>query len=82
MTFDGKYFSIMHVGIQKFSKKVTGVYVRTRSSTSFTSKSLSTEILSIPSRLTEIDGGSLNAQKLVHYIINTLSTIRPIKCIV
>ena len=70
-SFNGKYYSISHDGIQKFSKELNGVYVRTLSG-----KSLPVHM---PWSLTEIPGGSLNAKKLVKHVINTIADIKPVR---
>ena len=66
----GKLYSIMHDGIQKFRKELNGVFIRTLS------KTLS--IVNVPWVLKEIEGGSLNAKKLVDHIIATIICIHPL----
>ena len=61
----------MHDGIQKFSKELNGTHVRTISPTN--------EIVLMPWRLTEIVGGSLNAEKLQIHLISIISSIKPVK---
>ena len=56
----GKYYSIMHDGIQNFNKELNRIFVRTLSTCVS-----STKISNIPWSLKEIPGGSLNAQKLI-----------------
>lgn len=68
---NGKFYSIMHDGIQKFAKELNGTYVRTISSTN--------QIATMPWGLTDIEGGSLNAEKLVTHLIKTIAQIKPLK---
>ena len=68
---NGEFFSIMHDGIQKFAKELNGTHVRTVSPTN--------EIVLMPWRLTEIAGGSLNAEKLQIHLINIIASIKPVK---
>ena len=57
----GKYFSIMHDGIQKFSKELLQVYTQIA-----TTKSKSIEIvINVPWCLHQVNGVSLKTQKLV-----------------
>ena len=60
----GKYDPIMHHGIQKFAHKLNGVFLRT---VSLDDKGVT--IVNIPWDLKEIEGGSLNADKLVSHMI-------------
>ena len=61
----------MHDGIQKFCKELNGVFVRSLSSSSLP--------VNISWSLTEIEGGSLNENKLVRHIICTIIEIKPSK---
>ena len=72
-SYYGKFYSLMHDGIQKFAKELNGTYVRTLSSSTTSTISL------VPWSLTEIPKGSLNAKKLVSHLIQLISTICPVK---
>ena len=72
-SYYGKFYSLMHGGIQKFAKELNGAYVRKMSSSTTPTISL------VPWSLTEIPRGSLNAKKLVSHLIQLISTIRPVK---
>ena len=67
----GKFYSIMHKGIQKFSKELNGCYVGTISPNN--------KIVIMPWALSEIPGGSMNAEKLVAYIIQIISQVKPVE---
>ena len=67
----GKYYSVSHDGIQKFSKELNGVFIRSLSTSSMP--------INVPWSLTEIEGGSLNAKKLIRHIIETIAEVKPIK---
>lgn len=69
----GKYYSIMHDGIQKYSRELNGSMVRTVSSSYDNSR-----VVNVPWGLTEIDGGSLNAVKLVKHLITLIHSIKPV----
>ena len=69
----GKFYSLMHDGIQKFTKELYGADVRRLSSSTTSTISI------VPWSLTEIPRGSLNAKKLVSHLIHLISTIRPVK---
>ena len=75
--YNGKYFSLMHDGIQKFGMELNGVFVRVASYSSDVNESV--EVLNVPWGLKKIEGGSLNAEKLVFHLINIMNIIRPIK---
>ena len=62
---------LLHDCIQKFNKELNGISIR-----SFFS---AWNPLNIPWSLTEIEGGSLNAAKLVRDIIQTISQVKPTK---
>ena len=66
----GKFYSIMHDGVQKFAKELNGVFIRTLSETS--------NIVNVPWALKEIEGGLLNAQKFIDHIIATIISIHPL----
>ena len=66
----GKNYSIMHDGIQKFSKELNGVFVRTLSE--------HIEIVNVPWALKEIKGGPLNVEKLVDHVNETIISIHPL----
>ena len=72
-SYYGRFYSLMHDGIQKFAKKFNGAYVRTLPSSTTSTISL------VPWSLTKIPRGSLNAKKLVSHLIHLISTIRPVK---
>ena len=67
----GKYYSIMHDGIQKFSRELNGVHLRT---VKFDDDGV--DVVIVPWKLTEIPGGSLNALKLCTHVWNTMSTVK------
>ena len=69
--FTGKLYSIIHDGIQKFSKELNGVMTR------HTTPAM--DPLTLPWSLTEIQGGSLNASKLCDHIFNTMKSIHPVQ---
>ena len=54
-SYKGKYFSIMHDGIHKFSKELPGTFIQTA-----TTASKSTEIVNVSWRLNQVHGGPLN----------------------
>lgn len=57
-SYKGKYFSIIHDGIQKFSKELLQVYTQTA-----TTESKSIEIvINVPWCLHQVNGVSLNTQ--------------------
>ena len=60
----------MHDRIQTFGKELNGVFIRTLSEMS--------NIINVPWALKEIEGGSLNAKKLVDHIIATIISIHPL----
>ena len=66
----GDWYSIMHDGIQKFRKELNGVHIRTLSA--------DIEVVNVPWMLTEIPGGSLNNEKLIHQLFNVMKSVRPI----
>ena len=68
----GKIFSLMHDGIQKFSRELNGVMVRTLSE--------EMDVITVPWKLTEIEGGSLNSDKLVDHLIRMIGSIHPLQC--
>ena len=70
----GKYYSIMHDGIQKFSREFNGVHLRT-----VQLNDQGVEIVSVPWSLSEISGGSLNATKLCIHLWEVMSGIDPPK---
>ena len=72
-SYYGKFYFLMHDGIQKFAKALNGAYVRTLSSSTTSTISL------VPWSLTEIPRGSVNAKKLVSHLIHLISTIHPVK---
>ena len=69
-SYYGKFYSLIHDGIQKFANELNGAYVRILSSSTTSAISL------VPWSLTETPRGSLNAKKLVSHLI---STIHPVK---
>lgn len=54
----------MHDGMQKFSKELVGVFIRT-----VTTASKSIKIVNIPWFLNQLHGGSLNTEKLVEHLL-------------
>ena len=66
----GKYYSIMHDGIQKFAKELNGVHLRT---IQFDDDGV--KIVHVPWKLSEIPGGSLNGLKLCTHIWTIMSTV-------
>ena len=58
----GKYYSIIHDSIQMFSKELNAVFLRT------VLMDNGVKIVNIPWGLTEIDGGSLDSEKLVTHL--------------
>ena len=64
----GKWYSLMHDGIQKFSKELNGVMVRTLTE--------EFDISTVPWRLVEIPGGSLDSEKLTVHIVNMIKSIQ------
>ena len=72
-SYYGKFYSLMHGGIQKFVKELNGAYVRKLSSSTTPTISL------VLWPLTEIPRGSLNVKELVSHLIHLISTIRPVK---
>ena len=72
-SYYGKFYSLIHDGIQKFAKELNGVYVRALSSSTKSTISL------VPWSLTEIPRVSLNSRKLVSHLIHLISTICPVK---
>ena len=69
----GKFFSIMHDGIQKFSIELNGVFIRTVLSNIDT-----VTVTNIPWSLTKIPGGSLNAVKLIEHIFQIIKSVHPL----
>ena len=65
-----RYYPLLYDGIQKFSKELNGVFIRSLSS--------AWNSLNIPWLLTEIERGSLSATKLVQHI-QTISQVKPTK---
>ena len=72
-SYYGKFYFLMHDGIQKFTKELYGADVRRLSSSTTSTISL------VPWSLKEIPRGSLNAKKLASHLIHLISTIRPVK---
>ena len=68
------YFSITHDGIQKFNKGLPGVFIQTA-----TPASKLTEIVNVPWCLNQEHGGSLNTDKLVEYLTDSINKIRPVQ---
>ena len=64
----GKFYSIMHDGIQKFLKEFNGVFIRTLDS--------EFDIVNLPWALTNIPGGSMDHSKLVHQLISVITSIK------
>ena len=69
----GKYYSLMHDGIMKFSMELNGVFLRT-----LLSKDDEVSIQNVPWGLTKIQGGSLNSVKLVHHVFNIINSVHPL----
>ena len=69
--FTGKLYSIIHDGIQKFSRELNGVM------TWHTTSAM--DLLTLPWSLTEIQGGSLNASKLCDHIFNTMKSTHSVQ---
>ena len=67
----GKYYSIMHDGIQKFSRELNGVFIRT-----VQLDDDGVKIINIPWKLSEIPGSSLNATKLVTHLLKTIASVK------
>ena len=63
-------YSFMHDGIQKFGRELNGVFTRTLS--------LDMEVLNVPWSLSEIEGGSLNSEKLVTHVFEVIKSVKPI----
>ena len=63
-------YSLSHDGIQKFSRELNGVYIRT------VDPNLS--VVNVPWSLTEIEGGSLNSAKLEDHILRIISRVHPV----
>ena len=66
----GKYYSIMHDGIQKFSRELNGVFIRT------VQLDDGVKIINIPWKLSEIPGSSLSATKLVTHLLKTIASVK------
>ena len=62
-----KYYSVPNDGIQKFSMELHGVMIRTLND--------DLKITNIPWALTEIDGGSIDANKLCSQVLNNISYV-------
>ena len=69
--FTGKLYSIIHDGIQKFSRELNGVM------TQHTTPAM--DPLTLLWSLTEIQGGSLNASKLCGHIFNKMKSIHSVQ---
>ena len=63
----GKYYSIMHGSIQELSQELNGSMIRTVPSDNV--------VVNVPERLTNIERGSLNTEKLVKYLIYLISSL-------
>ena len=61
----------MHDGIQKFSKKLLGFFILTA-----TTLLKSIEIVNVPWCLNQVYGGSLNTDKLVEHLVDSINKIR------
>ena len=59
---------------QKFSKELLGVFIQTA-----TTASKSIEIVKVSWCLNQVDGGSLNSDKLVEHLIESINKIRPVQ---
>ena len=66
----GKYYSIMHDSIQKFSQELNGSMIRTVSSDN--------NVVNVPWSLTNIEGETLNVEKLVKHLIDLIASIKPV----
>lgn len=64
---NGKFYSIMNDGIQKFTQEFNGVFVRT--------VDLNIDIKNLPWSLNKIPGGSMDSMKLVEQILNVIYQI-------
>ena len=64
----------MHDGIQKSNKELLGVLVRTA-----ITASKSIEIVNVPWYLNQVYNGSLNTDKLVEHLIDSINQIRPVQ---
>ena len=64
----------MHDGIQKFSKKLLEVFILTA-----TTLSKSIEIVNVPWCLNQVYGGSLNTDKLVEHLVDSINKIRSVQ---
>ena len=62
-----KYYSVSNDGIQKFSMELNGVMIRTLND--------DLKITNVPWALTEIDGGSMDANKLCSQVVNIISNV-------
>ena len=69
----GKFFSIMHNGIQKFSMELNGVFISTVVSNTDT-----VTVTNIPWSLTKIPGGSLNMVRLIEQIFQIIKSVHPL----
>ena len=69
--YHGRFYSIMHDGIQKFEKELNGTFIRTLDEAN--------KITLMPWGLTAIRGRSLNADKLVQHLIQTIDKVNPPK---
>ena len=67
----GNFYSIMHDGIQKFGMELNGVILR------FATPEL--DVVNIPWKLTEIPGGSLNANKLINHLFNIIFSVQQVR---
>ena len=70
-SFTGNLYLIIHDGIQKFSRELNNVITR------HTTPAMDPLIL--PWKLTEIQGGPLNASELCDCIFNTMKSIQPVQ---
>ena len=66
----------MHDDIQKFSKELNGVFLRTIDDYSEES---SYNITNISWAITEIEGGSLNAEKLISHVLKVIAAVHPVQ---
>ena len=69
----GRFYSIMHDGIQKFSMELNGVFIR-----ALFSKTEDISVVNIPWSLTKIPGGSLNTEKLINHLFKTIKSVYPL----
>ena len=69
--YNGHFYSLMHDEIQKFAKEVNGTFIRTLNEAN--------KITLLPWGLTAIQGGLLNANKLVQHLIQTISEVKQLK---